>query len=279
MCVLNIFLMSMEQLQKNKIYLGDSYELIKAIPSGSIDIIYTDVPYLYQMGGGGSSDVALRIRANADRLESAGIDKGFDYAILSEFVRVQPKINCFIWCSKMQIFDIANWYLNWAKANGREIFYEILVWCKDNPTPATNNTWLPDVEYCLYFRESGVRLNDGYSHKHKWYKSGLNVIDKGQYGHPTCKPLECCLKHIEHVCKPGDTVLDPFCGSGTSCLAAKQLGLNWIGFEIDPDFYKIACDRLSGWNQRGEMDLLSIGGSDSEDTELEQLQLNLFDLD
>lgn len=256
-------------MNKNTIYLGDCYELIKQIPDKSIQIIYTDVPYLYQMGGGGSSDVALRIRKNADRLEQAGIDKGFDYAILNEFVRVQPKINCFIWCSKMQIFDIANWFLDWAKNNDRKIFYEILVWCKTNPTPATNNTWLPDVEYCLYFRESGIKLNDGYEHKHKYFVSGLNVLDKNDYEHPTIKPIEFCKKNIEHVCQPNDTVLDPFAGSATSLIAAKELGLNYIGFEINEEYYKIASDRLNGWNQKGEMNLFNA----VEEPEMEQLSL------
>lgn len=208
--------------------------------------------------GGGSSDVAKRIRANADRLAEAKIDKGFDYAIFNEFARIQPKINLFIWCSKMQIFDIANWWLNWAKENGREIFYEILVWCKTNPTPATNNTWLPDIEYCLYFRESGIKLNDGYNHKHKFHVSGLNVLDKNDYKHPTCKVLDFVIKNIEHVCQPGDTVLDPFVGSGTSTLAAKRLGLNWIGFEINPEYYETACKRMLGENARGELNLFDI---------------------
>ena len=252
-------------MEINKIYLGDCKELIKQVPDKSVQIIYTDVPYLYQLVGGGSSDVAKRIRANADRLAEAKIDKGFDYVIFNEFARTQPKINLFIWCSKMQIFDIANWWINWAKENGRDIFYEILTWHKTNPTPSTNNVWLPDTEYCLFFRERGVKLNDGYGHKQKFYVSGLNVLDKTDYKHPTCKPLEFVIKNIEHVCQPGDTVLDPFVGSGTTCVAAKQLGLNYIGFEINEKYYKIAVDRLNGINQKGQMSLL--------DTNFEQLDL------
>ncbi len=265
------------KLQTNNIYLGDSYKLIKEIPDKSIDLIYTDVPYLYQMGGGGSSDVAKRIRANADRLAEAKIDRGFDYSILEEFVRIQPKINTFIWCSKLQLFDIANWYLNWAKENNREIFYEILVWGKNNPTPATNNTWLPDIEYCLYFRESGIKLNDGYDHKHKFYVSGLNVLDKNNYGHPTCKPLEFVRQNIAHACPPNGIVFDPFLGSGTTAVAAKQLGLKYIGFEINDKYFEIAKDRLSGWNQKGEMNLLDFSEElDEQINEQINEQISLF---
>ena len=53
-------------------------------------------------------------------------------------------------------------------------------------------------------------------------------------------------------------MLDPFAGSGTTCLAAKHLGLDYIGFEINEKYYKIAVDRLQGINQRGEMNLFDI---------------------
>lgn len=242
----------------NEILLGDANELIKKVATASVNCIYTDVPYLFTHGGGGHSKLSQRISSKNNELIDAKIDVGFDYSILNEFVRVMKKVNCFIWCSKLQILDIMNWFVKWGKENNKEINYEILVWCKSNPTPATNNIWLPDLEYCLYFRENGVKLNDGYENKHKWYMSGLNVFDKENYGHPTCKPTECVRKHLLHACSSADVVLDPFVGSGTTCVVAKELGLNYLGFEINPKFYKIATDRLSGWNQKGEMDLFNI---------------------
>lgn len=53
-------------------------------------------------------------------------------------------------------------------------------------------------------------------------------------------------------------VLDPFVGSGTTCLAAKHLGLSYIGFEINDKYYQIAIDRLNGINKKGEMNLFDI---------------------
>lgn len=53
-------------------------------------------------------------------------------------------------------------------------------------------------------------------------------------------------------------VFDPFVGSGTTCLGAKHLGLQYLGFEINDKYYKIACDRLQGINQKGEMNLFDI---------------------
>lgn len=55
----------------------------------------------------------------------------------------------------------------------------------------------------------------------------------------------------------GGVILDTFLGSGTTCAAAKELGRQYIGFEINEKYYKIAVDRLNGINQKGEMDLFS----------------------
>lgn len=242
--------MGYDMLEINKIHLGDSYELIKQIPDKSIDCIYTDIPYLYDVGGGGSSDLAKRIIKVADDYLKE-ISNGIDYSIFEEFIRVTKKINIFIWCSKMQINDIMNFFIN------KGYNYEIIVWCKTNPTPATNNVWLPDVEYCLYFREKGVKLNDGYEHKSKWYQSGLNVSDKNEFNHPTIKPLDLVKRHLLHATQPNDLVLDCFSGSGTTCVVAKELGRRFIGIEIDPTYHKISVDRLNGINAKGQTSIFT----------------------
>lgn len=180
-------------LELNNIYLGDAYKLIKEIPDKSIDLIYTDVPYLYKTGGGGSSELSKRIAAKNQSIED--ISNGINCSIFEEFKRVLKKLNLFIWCSKTQIIDILNYF---AKYN-----FEILVWCKTNPQPSTNNVWLPDVEYCLYFREKGVKLNDGYELKSKWHLGAINQRDKKLYGHPTIKPLDLVERHIKETTQVG----------------------------------------------------------------------------
>lgn len=128
--------------------------------------------------------------------------------------------------------------------------FNLLVWCKSNPTPATNNTWLPDLEYCLVFKEKGAyRYNDGYELKSKWYLSPINKNDKYLYSHPTIKPLELVKRHLLHSTKENDIVLDCFLGSGTTAVAAKQLGRHYLGFELNENYYKIAKDRLNGITQ------------------------------
>ena len=88
----------------NNIYNVDSYKAIKEIPDKSIDCIYTDVPYLYDSGDGGSSELSKRIIKVDKELENANIVSGFDYSILDEFVRIMKKVNIIIWFSKCKIY-------------------------------------------------------------------------------------------------------------------------------------------------------------------------------
>jgi DNA modification methylase len=227
-------------MELNKIYHGDSYKLIKEISDKSVDCIYTDVPYLMQSGGKGGGAFGDRVH-NLIRRDMANIIEGFDYSILDDFIRVMKKVNIFIWCNKGQLKEIINYF--------KEYSMEIIVWAKDNPTPFTNNVWLSDLEYCLYFREQGVKLNDGYELKSKWYQSPINKKDKDLYDHPTIKPLELVKRHILHATQENDIVLDTFLGSGTTAVACKETWRNYIGFEMDDEYFKIAQDRINGISQ------------------------------
>lgn len=121
----------------------------------------------------------------------------------------------------------------------------------------TNNVWLPDIEYCLYFRETGVRLNDGYDLKSKWYISPINKSDKDLYNHPTIKPLDLVKRHILHTTQPNDIVLDCFCGSGTTCVACQETGRRYIGMEINKEYYEIAKKRINGMNANGQISIFT----------------------
>lgn len=275
--------MTIGPFELDSVVCGDSYKLIKQLPDKSVNLIYTDIPYLYQQGGSGSSELgqrtakkrlelmgmadvyekhkcstrgeALRIAKNIKKtsLDVTSIEDGINYEILDEFVRVMKKINCFIWCSKLQILDIMKFFVE--KHN---CYFEILTWCKTNPTPSTNNSWLPDIEYCLYFREKGVPLNDGYEYKSKFYVAPANVSDKKKFVHPTCKPTEFIDKHILHASKEGDIVFDPFAGSGSTLVSAKNNKRHYLGFEIVEKWHKIAQDRLNDIDATGQYSMFTI---------------------
>ena len=182
-------------INANSVYLGDCYELIKYIPDKSIDLVYTDIPYLMDSGGKGAGAFGDRVH-RLIRKDMEHIINGIDYSIYDQYVRVLKKINIFIWCSKNQMLDTLNYFSKFGT-------FDILVWCKTNPTPMCNNNWLPDIEYCLYFREKGVTLNDGYKLKSKWYVSSINKKDKDIYDHPTIKPLDLVKRHILETTNEG----------------------------------------------------------------------------
>lgn len=234
----------------NTIQLGDCYELIKNIPDKSIDLVYIDIPYLIEDGGCSSSLLSQRMK-KIQHNEIEKIRHGIDYSILDELCRIMKNIYIYIWCSKEQILDLLEYFKGKARFN-------ILVWCKTNPSPMTNNVWLPDVEYCICFKsEKAPRYNDGYELKSKWYLSSKNKNDKDLFKHPTIKPLEFVKRHILHSTQPNDIVLDCFCGSGTTCLAAKETGRRYIGMEIDKEYHRIAVNRLNGMTANGQTSIFT----------------------
>lgn len=214
-------------MEINNIYNCDCYEAIKKIPDKSIDVIYTDMPYLYKGINKKTTNNKSRINNNINKLfdrekDLVKITKGIDYSIFDEFCRV-----CiYIWCNKDQIYDILDYFVK------KDCNYNILVWCKTDPSPLCNGNLLPDLEYCLVIKQKGAKKFLGkYEDKSKFYVSGKNRSDKWEYEHPTIKPLELVKRHLRQCCEKGDVVLDPFLGSGTTAVACKELGINYIGFE------------------------------------------------
>ena len=110
-----------------------------------------------------------------NNIQGTVLTEGINQDILREFVRVMKHINIFIWCNKTQILEYLQFFQN------ENTNFEILTWHKTNPLPLTSNTWLPDTEYCLVFREKGLSLNDGYDLKRKYYISSANKEDKDNY--------------------------------------------------------------------------------------------------
>ena len=154
------------------------------------------------------------------------------------------KINIYIWCNKEQIYDYLTYFVKEKKCN-----FEFIIWAKSNVPPFTCGHYLKDKEYCLYFWEQGVKLNGNYDTLKTVYMGQINVKDKEEYGHPTIKPLEIIKNLIENSSQAGGVILDTFMGSGTTAVAAKELNRHFIGFEINPDYYKIAVDRVKGITQ------------------------------
>ena len=229
-----------------KLMRGDCVELLQLIPSGSVDLIITDPPYEIVAGGAGGAFGADKrdYHKQYSELDNAKVRKsgikcnGFDVSILDELCRTMKKVNIYVWCSKLQVRKLLDYF------EDRGCFTDILTWHKTNPVPTCNNTYLSDTEYLIFAREKGVRVYGSYATKRKFYVTPTNKADKDKYGHPTIKPLDIITNLIINSSKEGDVVLDPFLGSGTTAVAAVNTGRQFIGMEIDPGYFEIAAKRV-----------------------------------
>ena len=217
------------------IYNKDCIEGLKELPDSSIDLVVMDPPYEMDTSGGGAFGSFNKLYHSS----LTSISKGISNDVLDLLIQKMKAINIYIWCNKAQLRQ----YLDYL--DDRECMIDLLTWHKTNPTPTCNNKYLSDTEYLVFAREKGVKLYGSYETKRKYWVTSLNTDDKKRYGHPTIKPLNIIKNLIENSSKQGGVVLDPFMGSGTTAVAAKQLGRHYIGFEIDPTYYGIAVKRVA----------------------------------
>lgn len=226
---------------ENKIYCGNSFELMKQIPDKSIDLIYTDPPYLHLQHGKDNSKgfFTKKIVKTNTELNDKDLSSLDNCEWCKDAVRIMKNINIYIWCSKRQIPMYFDYFLKELDCS-----FTILAWLKTNPVPSFKNGYSNDKEICLYFRKNAYcQPKDMFSSKTYWLQP-INQTDKDTYGHPTIKPLNIVKQMIENSSKEGDLIFDPFLGSGTTCVAAHQLKRKYLGIEKDEGFYKIACRRI-----------------------------------
>lgn len=216
----NTIIMKAIQEFINRIITGDCIEVMKELPSASIDLIVTDPPYLvnYHSRDG-------RTYPNDDN--SAWLKPAF-----AEMYRVLKQHRfcvCFYGWPKADVFMSA-----WRTAGFRPIGH--LVWVKDY---YSTEKFLRYSHECAYLLAKGepprprIALRDVLD----WQYTGNEL-------HPTQKPVMALLPVIMAFSRMGDIVLDPFIGSGTTAVAAEALGRRYIGIELDPNYARIAEERL-----------------------------------
>ena len=236
-------------LNTNEIYNMDCMEGLKLLDDKSIDLVVIDPPYLLNL-----TKVKKTTTFNNYANELIGLKDGFDLKVLDLLVQKMKKINIYIFCSKRQVKDLLDYFIK------KDCNYEILTWHKMNPSPLINNNYLPDTEYVVFAREKGVKLYGNYHTKRKYYISGVNQVDKKRWKHPTIKPLPLIENLIINSSMEGDTVLDCYCGSGTTLVGAINTNRKFMGFEIDKKYYEIA-------KQRVEEALAEVNANETKNTE------------
>ncbi len=220
-------------MKTDTIYNKDCLEGLKELPDNSVDLIIADPPYYFGKNFKGAGSFGHR--QNYRDIEE--LNEPINYEVLDQCIRVLKNPNIYIWTNRTQIGAYISYF------EGKGCSTDILTWHKNNPTPATSNNYLSDTEYCLFFRKN-ARLYGTYETKKKYWITSTNQKEKAKYEHPTIKPLEIIKQLVINSSQGGGLVIDPYMGSGTTALACKILGRQYIGFEINPDYCKLAERRL-----------------------------------
>jgi len=205
------------------------------------DLIVTDPPYLIKGGRREDKcDLGKSVRKYNYELLDNGLTKGVSNDIFKLLWDAVKKPNFYFFCNKAQIQQYLDFFVTRKKCA-----WEMLVWNKTNVPPFYSNKYLCDKEYIMHFRKGAICHPPTYQKAKTVFTSSTNKKDKSLYGHPTIKPLEIIKTLIENSSYEGDLVLDPFMGSGTTAVAAKQLNRDFIGFEINQKFYEASQKRLA----------------------------------
>lgn len=236
-------------IQSSHLLLGDCVKMMRTIPDDSIDCILTDPPYNIGLFMHKRNTNLKKMRENQfayagwDNMEYQSWKRNMN-RFLTECSRVMKKKGTLIIFMSIlkvsDIIEIATKYGFYYKTTG--------VWHKTNPMPRNmkiqfvNSTecWI----YFIYKGTSGTFNNNG-KVKHDFLESSVCPASEKKHGnHPTQKPLKVLKELISCVSYPNDIILDPFMGSGSTCVASAILGRKYIGIELDEKYFDIARTRI-----------------------------------
>ena len=220
-----------------KLIQGDCLEEMKKIPDESVDLVLTDPPYGTNDGKG------KNIKRGTSNTDFSVIewDRELPIQYISELHRVmKPDSWGFIFTDKSKVSQV--WYeLERRGLTPRNVFY----WIKSNKAPTPRCNFKSCIEAAVVFTKG--RTNQ------RWYGGGNQnnyiilpfVSGREKVNHPTQKPVKLMAHLLQLVSTENDVVLDPFMGSGSTGVACKQLNRNFIGIELDKNYYNIAKQRIS----------------------------------
>jgi modification methylase len=247
-------------LPLDQIIIGECIATMRSLPAKSVDLIFADPPYNLQLGGDLSRPDGSHVDAVTDewdKFDSLSAYDKFTRDWLAEAKRIL-KDNGAIWVigSYHNIYkvgaaiqDLGYWILN------------DIVWRKSNPMPNFKGTRFTNAHETLIWASMGEKarytfnyrsmktLNDELQMRSDWefpVCGGQERLKKdGVKVHPTQKPEALIYRILLACTKPGDVVLDPFFGTGTTGAVAKRLGRHWIGIERETDYVAAARERIA----------------------------------
>lgn len=197
-----------------ELHLWDCIDVMKLYDSFVIDCVVTDPPY--GIGESGKKNASRGKLAKPKDYGDYQWDKKITQHHIDEMVRV----------SMEQVIFGGNYYAHWLAPSSSWI-----VWDKQNTGD------FADCELAWTSHKKAVR-------KIEWMWNGMIRKGSDVRVHPTQKPIGVMRWIIQNYTSKGDTILDPFMGSGTTGVACMMEGRKFIGIEIDPDYYAIAEKRI-----------------------------------
>lgn len=223
-------------MEFNKIINGDSIESMKLLPSEIFDLVVTDPPYKTITGGDSNGKNSERpkgmLSGNRKLFKHQNI-KISDW--MSELYRVlKENTHCYIFTNSLNLTEM----LNESQKVGFKL-HNLLVWEKNNCTPS--QYYMKNCEYVLFLRKGKAKwINDigGSKTVHQFN----NII--GNKTHPCEKPIDLLKFYIANSSNKNDVVFDPFVGTGSTLVAAKELNRMYFGYELEEQYYDIACKRV-----------------------------------
>jgi len=261
-------------LPLDKILLGDCIKIMQSLPTESVDVIFADPPYNLQLAG----ELHRPDNSRVDGVEDAW-DRFDDLATYDAFTRgwlaearrlLKPDGTLWVIGSYHNIFRVGTalqdadyWILNdviWRKSNPMPNFrgrrftnaHETLIWAARSQ----------DSRYIFNY-ESMKALNDDLQMRSDWLIpicSGAERLrdESGRKQHSTQKPEALLHRVILASTRPGQVILDPFFGSGTTGAVAKRLCRRWVGIERDEDYARIARERIARVEPLSDPSLIEI---------------------
>lgn len=206
------------------------------MPECSVDLVVTDPPYKTVTGGDCKGKNSERpkgmLSGNRKLFEHQKIN--IEEWIPKVYRVLKDGSHCYIFTNSLNLCEM----LNISERVGFKL-HNLLVWEKNNCTPS--QYYMKNCEYVLFLRKGKAKWINHIGES-KTVHQFNNII--GKKVHPTEKPVDLLEFYIDNSSKEGDLVLDPFMGSGSCGVACKNLNRNFIGIEIDKEYFEIAKNRL-----------------------------------
>ncbi|MGN0593807.1 MAG: DNA-methyltransferase [Hominimerdicola sp.] len=231
-----------------ELYNEDCRDIIKSLPNHSIDLILTDPPYNLAPYSTGNMKFEWRSEINNDvaQWDEIPIEP---IEFVNEIKRIlKPTGNVFI-------FTSYNLLGKWHEAFDKEFdTFQFMVWHKTNPVPnIRKSSFLNSCELIVCFWNKGHTWN--FSAQNEMHNFIENPICMGKERlknpkHPTQKPVAILEKIIKIASNENDTVLDLFMGVGSTGVASAKLNRNFIGVEIDKEYFDAAKKRIENFNNQ-----------------------------